>query len=200
MLTSRRQLEAAEAQIIRGRKKYPNDPESGPEADLYDDGTIDDPKDERYVDEDAEEYDGPRGFVKRLGAWWHTLWYGRKPAHGDIDPFVELFRQTNYFNRVWNLVFNHPRVRRASLAAAVVMLSQQLCGVSKLSLVVMQELTTHRSTFSRFVCSLDLFKSGFKLTFKQTHRVFSREKERILPHYSHFGSLGDLQSPIFCVF
>src|ERR1700759_62746 len=118
LLTYLSQLEAAEAQLIRRRPLTDTEATSPVEPEPLDDDTIDDLKSDR-------EYDGPRGFWQRLQAWWHRMWKGGEPAHGDIDPFVQLFRQTNYLNRVWNLIFNHPRVRRASLAAAVVMLSQQ---------------------------------------------------------------------------
>jgi hypothetical protein len=133
LLKSFSQLEAAEAQLIR--RNPTSDPEALPPPPVsmqepLDDDTVDDPKYEGY---DDVEYDGPRGFYQRITAWWRRMWWGGEPAHGDIDPFVQLFRQTNYFNRVWNLVFSHPRVRRASLAAAVVMLSQQLCGINILA-------------------------------------------------------------------
>ena len=51
-------------------------------------------------------------------------------ADETIDPnvFQDEFKSTNYWSRIYRL-FTNPRSRRAAIAASVVMLSQQLCGV-----------------------------------------------------------------------
>ena len=44
------------------------------------------------------------------------------------SAFQEYWKSTNYWTRIYRL-FRNPRSRRAAIAASVVMLSQQLCGV-----------------------------------------------------------------------
>lgn len=46
----------------------------------------------------------------------------------DSNVFQEEWKNTNYWIRIYRL-FTNPRSRRAAVAASVVMLSQQLCGV-----------------------------------------------------------------------
>ena len=46
----------------------------------------------------------------------------------DSNLFQDEWKDTNYWNRIYGL-FTNPRSRRAAIAASVVMLSQQLCGV-----------------------------------------------------------------------
>jgi len=47
----------------------------------------------------------------------------------ELDPFQRRIRKTNYFTRFWQL-FRDKRTRRATVAAFVVMIGQQLCGVN----------------------------------------------------------------------
>ncbi len=44
------------------------------------------------------------------------------------SAFQDYWKDTNYWSRIYGL-FRNPRSRRAAVAASVVMLSQQLCGV-----------------------------------------------------------------------
>ena len=44
------------------------------------------------------------------------------------SAFQDFWKETNYWSRIYKL-FRNPRSRRAAVAASVVMLSQQLCGV-----------------------------------------------------------------------
>jgi hypothetical protein len=57
---------------------------------------------------------------------------GKEPEDADAvietNAFQEYWRSTNYWSRIYRL-FRSPRSRRAAVAASVVMLAQQLCGV-----------------------------------------------------------------------
>ena len=46
----------------------------------------------------------------------------------ESNAFQKYWKSTNYWSRIYQL-FRNPRSRRASVAASVVMLAQQLCGV-----------------------------------------------------------------------
>ena len=62
------------------------------------------------------------------------IWY-RLSRHVDemeLDPFQRRIRKTNYFTRFWQL-FRDKRTSRATVAALVVMIGQQLCGVNVLA-------------------------------------------------------------------
>jgi hypothetical protein len=142
------QLEAAEAQLMSRRFEKKVDAEQGMEKNeerrwtvnsgyTEDDDAFDDlfepeaPKEQVDPDKDEPDTD-PSGFWPRLRAWWRRLWTGGGPANGQTDPFFELFRETTYWSRMRNLV-GHPRVARATLAAAIVMISQQACGINILA-------------------------------------------------------------------
>jgi hypothetical protein len=153
------QLQAAEAQLLRRRRRRNGDAETNavPMREVGHESLDDDEFESNDEDGSAGNppvyVDGPRGFNQRITAWWRRMWHGNEDidsSKGRADPFVLQFRDTNYLNRLWNL-FRHPRVRRAceysygvilvlanlglltmfnkALAAAVVMISQQLCGV-----------------------------------------------------------------------
>jgi hypothetical protein len=134
------QLQAAEAQLLQRRRRRHGDAEKN--AVPIDNNQIDSFTDDEFETDDEDDNgkpivyeDGPRGFNQRLAAWWRRTWHGTEVADGSKgrrDPFVLQFRDTNYGKRLWNLL-RHPRVRRASLAAAVVMISQQLCGINILA-------------------------------------------------------------------
>ncbi|KAF2664939.1 hypothetical protein BT63DRAFT_482841 [Microthyrium microscopicum] len=152
MITLDAQLQAAEAQLM-GKRKAQSDEELAnrpvpltplphgtqqEEYDDYDDYYSDDEDDATTNGKNTsttEIYDGPRGFRQRITAWWSRMWIGNEDLKGDNvarDPFVLQFRDTNYIKRVAHLVI-HKRVARASLAAAVVMIAQQLCGINILA-------------------------------------------------------------------
>lgn len=158
MITLDAQLQAAEAQLIRPRRRTNNvDAEAQPAAveeveSEFEDEEIED--DFESIDESengeeqrrpapngagstvrvAEQIDGPRGFKERFIVFWTNMWLDRSNSRDTEtrDPFVLQFRNTNYLKRVWSLL-SHPRTARASLAAFVVMWSQQLCGINILA-------------------------------------------------------------------
>jgi hypothetical protein len=168
MISLDAQLELAESQILKfNPKSVPRDVEKQtlsetPSAEQYeqdDDDSIQDPKVEeteeyntegswlhrKWYDAWSPGSDGPRGFAQRLIAWFRSMAKGGEPALGHVDIFVQLFRKTSFISRAW-LIFSHPRVRRASFAAFVVMISQQLCGVST-SQLIFDNTNRTRSTF-----------------------------------------------------
>ena len=73
--------------------------------------------------------------------WWENVWRGLVQFFKDfrirgdqstLDPFQREVQQTSYWTRFAQLFLNR-RTRRATVAAAIVMTAQQLCGVSVLS-------------------------------------------------------------------
>lgn len=67
--------------------------------------------------------------VGRATSTWHYI--SRHVDESELDPFQRRIRRTNYFTRLWQL-FRDRRTRRATLAAFVVMIGQQLCGINVL--------------------------------------------------------------------
>lgn len=63
---------------------------------------------------------------KRLAHAWRKL--TNQVDDAELDQFQRRVRSTNYWIRIWQL-FRDKRTRRATVAALVVMISQQLCGV-----------------------------------------------------------------------
>ena len=66
----------------------------------------------------------------RVKSTWHYI--SRHVDESELDQFQRELRRTNYFTRLWQL-FRDKRTRRATLAAFVVMIGQQLCGVNVLA-------------------------------------------------------------------
>jgi hypothetical protein len=102
-----------------------------PDLDELDDDLEEERQDHEIYDEKSRS-DGPRGFKPRLRQWFSRTWKGGNPAPGYSDPFLEGFRSTNYATRIIDLLWV-PRCRRASFAAAIVMIAQQLCGINILA-------------------------------------------------------------------
>jgi hypothetical protein len=73
----------------------------------------------------AEEY-SRLSWKKRLAHTWRKL--TNQVDDTELDQFQRRVRSTNYWIRIWQL-FRDKRTRRATVAALVVMISQQLCGV-----------------------------------------------------------------------
>jgi hypothetical protein len=63
---------------------------------------------------------------ERLACAWRKL--TKQVDDTELDPFQRRVKSTNYWIRIWQL-FRDKRTRRATVAALVVMISQQLCGV-----------------------------------------------------------------------
>jgi MFS family permease len=72
----------------------------------------------------------PKPRARALKKAWHRL--SLQVDEKDLDPFQRRIRKTNYFTRFWQL-FRDKRTRRATVAALVVMIGQQLCGVNVLA-------------------------------------------------------------------
>jgi hypothetical protein len=81
---------------------------------------------ERGINEHPEEPIRSRGKIQRLEKIWHKI--SRHVPDSELDEFQFRIRKTNYFSRLWQL-FRDERTRRATIAALVVMIGQQLCGV-----------------------------------------------------------------------
>jgi MFS family permease len=84
----------------------------------------------------ANEHDEPTQAVRRRGNFkrqvksgWHYA--SRYVDESELDPFQRRLKKTTYFTRLWQL-FRDRRTRRATLAAFVVMIGQQLCGINVL--------------------------------------------------------------------
>jgi hypothetical protein len=77
------------------------------------------------VEKAAEEY-SHLSWKKRLAHAWRKL--TKQVDDTELDQFQRRVRSTNYWIRIWQL-FRDKRTRRATVAALVVMISQQLCGV-----------------------------------------------------------------------
>lgn len=73
----------------------------------------------------AEEY-SRLPLKERLARAWRKL--TNQVDNTELDQFQRRVRSTNYWIRIWQL-FRNKRTRRATVAALVVMISQQLCGV-----------------------------------------------------------------------
>lgn len=80
-------------------------------------------------------------------------WYRRTTRIDDteLDQFQRRVRATSYWMRIWQL-FRDKRTRRATVAALVVMISQQLCGVYVRSCVSL--LQTHNTRILSFGCHI----------------------------------------------
>ena len=70
--------------------------------------------------------------------WWEKVWRGLVQFFKDfrirgdqnrLDPFQREAQETNYWTR-FSQLFRNRCTRRATIAAAIVMTAQQLCGVS----------------------------------------------------------------------
>lgn len=61
-----------------------------------------------------------------LASIWQKI--TKRVDDAELDQFQRRVRSTNYWGRIWQL-FRDKRTRRATIAALVVMISQQLCGV-----------------------------------------------------------------------
>ena len=110
-------------------------------------GPISDPADD--VNEAEDDHDSASSVMnnsdsdsvsetRRPPPWWEKVWRGlvqffkdfRIPGdQNSLDPFQREVQQTSYWTRFAQL-FRNRRTRRATVAAAVVMTAQQLCGVS----------------------------------------------------------------------
>lgn len=65
----------------------------------------------------------------RVKSAWHYI--SRHVDESELDLFQRRLKKTTYFTRLWQL-FRDKRTRRATLAAFVVMIGQQLCGINVL--------------------------------------------------------------------
>jgi len=100
-------------------------------------GSISDPSDD--VNEAEDDHDSASSATNNSGSGsvWRSLvqFFKDFRIRGDqntFDPFQRKVQQTSYWTRFAQLFWNK-RTRRATVAAAVVMTAQQLCGVSVLS-------------------------------------------------------------------
>jgi hypothetical protein len=100
-------------------------------------GPISDPADD--VNEAEDDRDSASSVMNNGGSdsVWRDLvqFFKDFRIRGDqhtLDPFQREVQQTSYWTRFAQL-FRNRRTRRATVAAAVVMTAQQLCGVSVLS-------------------------------------------------------------------
>ena len=111
-------------------------------------GPISDPADD--VNEAEDDHDSASSVMNNSGSvsetkmphpLWEKIWKGLVQFFKDfrirgdqntLDPFQREVQQTSYWTRFAQL-FRNRRTRRATVAAAVVMTAQQLCGVSVLS-------------------------------------------------------------------
>jgi len=102
-------------------------------------GPISDPADD--VSEAEDDHDSASSVMNNSDSDWEKVWRGLVQFFKDfrirgdqntLDPFQREVQQTSYWIRFAQL-FRNRRTRRATVAAAVVMTAQQLCGVSVLS-------------------------------------------------------------------
>jgi hypothetical protein len=68
---------------------------------------------------------------KRLKRVWDTL-TNQKPDV-DLEEYQRCAKASFYLTRVWQL-FSMPRIRRATTAALVMMITQQMCGIVRLNI------------------------------------------------------------------
>lgn len=100
-------------------------------------GPISDPADD--INETEDDHDSASSVMNNGSS--DSIWRGLVQFFKDfrirgdqdtLDPFQREVQQTSYWTRFAQL-FRNRRTRRATVAAAVVMTAQQLCGVSVLS-------------------------------------------------------------------
>ena len=100
-------------------------------------GPISDPADD--INETEDDHDSASSVTNNGSS--DSVWRGLVQFFKDfrirgdqdtLDPFQREVQQTSYWTRFAQL-FRNRRTRRATVAAAVVMTAQQLCGVSVLS-------------------------------------------------------------------
>ncbi|KAF2424435.1 MFS general substrate transporter [Tothia fuscella] len=77
--------------------------------------------------EEEEEFDACLSLRGRLKRFWHALTMQDNDA--ELEEFQRCAKSSYYFSRILQL-FRIKRIRRATIGALVVMISQQLCGIN----------------------------------------------------------------------
>jgi len=111
---------------------------------------------------------------------WHRL--SRQVDEKDLDPFQRRIRETNYFIRLWQL-FRDKRTRRATIAALVVMIGQQLCGVNVLafySSTFFHSVDNQSSPMKALWLSFGLGLANFVFTFPVYYFIDKRGRRFLL--------------------
>jgi hypothetical protein len=78
------------------------------------------------VEEEEEVEDYCLSLRGRLKRFWHALTMQNNDA--ELEEFQRCAKSSYYFSRIWQL-FRIKRIRRATIGALIVMISQQLCGM-----------------------------------------------------------------------
>jgi hypothetical protein len=80
----------------------------------------------KIEEDEEEEEDACLSLKGRLKRFWHALIMQNNDA--ELEEFQRCAKSSYYFSRIWQL-FRIKRIRRATIGALIVMISQQLCGM-----------------------------------------------------------------------
>jgi hypothetical protein len=82
-----------------------------------------------HAEKEATAVDACLPLGKRLKRVWETI--SNQKDDIDLEEYQRCAKASFYVTRVWQL-FSMPRIRRATTAAMVVMVTQQMCGIVSL--------------------------------------------------------------------
>jgi hypothetical protein len=84
------------------------------------------PCSKQEADSQAKPVNACLPLPKRLKRSWHTITHRKEDI--DLEEYQRCAKASFYITRVWQL-FGIPRIRRATTAALVMMITQQMCGI-----------------------------------------------------------------------